>query len=87
MVLLKRWILGTHHGRLDLKHMDSYLEEFVFRINRRTSKVRGLIFQRVIEKSFLGNLKIRHSSQVHMQENFLWHRVFVCGYLEFVGQL
>lgn len=50
--LLKRWILGTHQGRLDLKHMDSYLEEFVFRFNRRTSKARGLLFQRVIENSF-----------------------------------
>lgn len=49
--LLKRWLLGTHHGRLDEKHMDSYLEEFVFRFNRRTSKVRGLLFQRVIENS------------------------------------
>ena len=53
--LLKRWLLGTHHGRLDLKHMDSYLEEFVFRFNRRTSKVRGLLFQRVIENSFKTN--------------------------------
>lgn len=50
--LLKRWILGTHQGRLDLKHMDSYLEEFVFRFNRRTSKERGLLFRRVIENSF-----------------------------------
>jgi transposase-like protein len=50
--LLKRWILGTYQGRLDVKHMDSYLEEFVFRFNRRTSKARGLLFQRVVENSF-----------------------------------
>ena len=49
--LLKRWILGTLHGRLDLKHMGSYFEEFVFRFNRRTSKSRGLLFQRVLENS------------------------------------
>jgi len=49
--LLKRWLLGTLHGRLDPKHMDSYFEEFVFRFNRRTSKVRGLLFQRVLENS------------------------------------
>ena len=49
--LLKRWLLGTLHGRLDAKHMDSYFEEFIFRFNRRTSKVRGLLFQRVIENS------------------------------------
>lgn len=50
--LLKRWLLGTLHGRLDQKHMDYYFEEFVFRFNRRTSKDRGLLFQRVIENSF-----------------------------------
>ena len=49
---LKRWIMGTLHGRLDPKHMDNYFEEFVFRFNRRTSKARGLLFQRVLENSF-----------------------------------
>ena len=49
--LLKRWLMGTLHGRLDKKHMDSYFEEFVFRFNRRTSKARGLLFQRVLENS------------------------------------
>ena len=32
--LLKRWSLGTYHG-LRRKHVDTYLEEFVFRYNRR----------------------------------------------------
>ncbi len=49
--LLKRWWLGTLHGSLEAKHMDHYFEEFIFRFNRRTSKVRGLLFQRVIENS------------------------------------
>jgi transposase-like protein len=49
--LLKRWLLGTLQCRLDPKHMDSYFEEFVFRFNRRTSKVRGLLFQRILENS------------------------------------
>jgi transposase-like protein len=49
--LLKRWLLSTLHGRLDPKHMDNYFEEFIFRFNRRTSKARGLLFQRVIENS------------------------------------
>ena len=30
----KRWALGTYHG-LRRKHIDAYLEEFVFRYNRR----------------------------------------------------
>lgn len=32
--LLKRWSLGTYHG-LRPKHVDSYLNEYVFRFNRR----------------------------------------------------
>lgn len=32
--LLKRWGLGTYHG-LRRKHLDTYLNEFVFRYNRR----------------------------------------------------
>ena len=33
---LKRWALGTFHGFRE-KHMDAYLNEFVFRWNRRRS--------------------------------------------------
>jgi ISXO2-like transposase domain len=32
--LMKRWALGTYHGRRR-KHIDTYLNEFVFRYNRR----------------------------------------------------
>jgi ISXO2 transposase-like protein len=32
--LMKRWSLGTYHG-LRRKHVDAYLNEFVFRYNRR----------------------------------------------------
>ena len=32
--LMKRWALGTYHG-LRRKHIDAYLNEFVFRYNRR----------------------------------------------------
>ena len=31
---MKRWSLGTYHG-LRRKHIETYLEEFVFRYNRR----------------------------------------------------
>ena len=31
---MKRWRLGTYHG-LRRKHVDAYLNEFVFRYNRR----------------------------------------------------
>jgi len=32
---LKAWLQGTHHGRVSPKHLQTYLNEFVFRFNRR----------------------------------------------------
>jgi transposase-like protein len=46
--LLKRWLLGTHQGAVTGPHMDAYLDEFVFRFNRRHSRNRGLIFWRLV---------------------------------------
>jgi transposase-like protein/predicted RNA-binding Zn-ribbon protein involved in translation (DUF1610 family) len=47
--LLKRWILGTLHGSYNNKYLEYYLDEFVFRFNRRNSKDRGLLFYRLME--------------------------------------
>ncbi|MGH7745806.1 MAG: IS1595 family transposase [Candidatus Dormibacteria bacterium] len=47
--LAKRWLLGTHQGSVDDAHLPSYLDEFVFRFNRRPSRSRGLLFYRVLE--------------------------------------
>lgn len=33
--LAQRWLLGTHQGAVDESHLTSYLDEFVFRFNRR----------------------------------------------------
>lgn len=49
--LLKRWILGTHHGAVQPGHLDAYLNEFVFRFNRRTSASRGLLFYRLLQQA------------------------------------
>jgi len=32
---LKTWILGTHHGAISHQHLQAYLNEYVFRFNRR----------------------------------------------------
>ena len=47
--LAKRWLLGTHQGSIDDEHLQSYLNEFVFRFNRRRSRSRGLLFYRLLE--------------------------------------
>ena len=49
--LLKRWLLGTHHGGMRVRHLDYYLDEFTFRFNRRSSRRRGLLFLRLLEQA------------------------------------
>lgn len=49
--LLKRWLLGTHHGSVSREHLDYYLDEFTFRFNRRTSRHRGKLFYRLLEQA------------------------------------
>ena len=47
--LAKRWLLGTHQGSVDNAHLTRYLQEFVFRFNRRRARSRGMVFYRVLE--------------------------------------
>ena len=47
--LLKRWLLGTHQGAVQETHLQAYLDEYVFRFNRRKSANRGLLFYRLLE--------------------------------------
>lgn len=47
--LIKRWLLGTHQGSIDTEHLAAYMNEFVFRFNRRTSRSRGMIFYRLLQ--------------------------------------
>ena len=49
--LLKRWLLGTHQGAIQEEHMQAYLDEYVFRFNRRTAAKRGLLFHRLLENA------------------------------------
>lgn len=49
--LLKRWLLGTHQGRVERKHLPYYLDEFTFRFNRRTSGSRGLLFHHLAQQA------------------------------------
>jgi transposase-like protein len=51
--LIKRWILGTHHGSVQPEHLDAYLNEFVFRFNRRTSASRGMLFYRLLQQAVI----------------------------------
>lgn len=47
--LIKRWLLGTHQGAVNPAHLPNYMNEFVFRFNRRNSRSRGLVFYRLLQ--------------------------------------
>ena len=47
--LLKRWLLGTHAGAVKAKHLQAYLDEYIFRHNRRTTDGVARIAARVLE--------------------------------------
>lgn len=49
--LLKRWLLGTHQSYVTKNYLQYYLDEFVFRHNRRKSKSRGLLFYTLIQEA------------------------------------
>lgn len=62
--LVKRWILGTHHGSVQPEHLDAYLDEFVFRFNRRTSGSRGLLFYRLLQQAVV-TAPVTYANVVH----------------------
>ena len=47
----KRWLLGTHHGAVSTKHLPAYLDEYVFRFNRRTARSISHGFARLVEQA------------------------------------
>jgi transposase-like protein len=51
--LLKRWLDGTFQGATRKCYLDFYLDEFVFRFNRRKSKSRGKLFRRLMEQAVM----------------------------------
>ncbi|MFH1985622.1 MAG: IS1595 family transposase [Pseudomonadota bacterium] len=48
--LLKRLMLGTHQGRFEEKYLQRYLDEYVFRFNRRQTKSVGKRFWRIAQQ-------------------------------------
>ncbi|MHA3724908.1 transposase [Leucobacter sp. HY1910] len=49
--LAKRMIEGTYQGAGTAAHLQEYLDEFVFRFNRRHSTHRGLVFFRLLQRA------------------------------------
>ena len=61
-------ILGTHHGAVQPGHLDDYLDEFVFRFNRRSSRSRRLLFYRLLQQAVATDpityLNLTHPPQI-----------------------
>ena len=49
--MLEVKLLGTHQSYLNKNKLGYYLDEYVFRYNRRTSNSRGLLFMRMLEQA------------------------------------
>jgi len=49
--LIKRWLLGTHQGKVSPKYLPYYLDEFAFRFNRKLSTNRGKLFYTLIQQA------------------------------------
>jgi hypothetical protein len=49
--LLKRWLLGTFRDAVSNEHLNYDRDEYTFRFNRRTSRSRGLLFSRLLERA------------------------------------
>ena len=73
--LVKRMIIGTHQGRFDPHYLQNYLDEYVFRFNRRTSRSIGKKFMRIVQQVITSS-KITFSQLVKTSNN---QSPFVCS--------
>jgi len=51
--LARRVLLATHQGSVSDKHLQYYLDEYVFRFNRRSSSNRFTLVERLLERVFV----------------------------------
>ena len=52
--LVKRWLMGMTQGSVSPEHMQAYLDEWVFRFNRRNANSRGLLFYTLLQQAVDG---------------------------------
>jgi len=59
--LIKRWLIGTLHYRVEEHQLPYYLDEYTFRFNRRAAKSRGLLFYRLLQQAVTTGPRPLHS--------------------------
>lgn len=52
--LAKRWLMGTMQGSVSPEHLPAYLDEWVFRFNRRNARSPGLLFHTLMRQAVEG---------------------------------
>ena len=78
--LLKRWLIGTLHYRVEQQHLPYYLDEYTFRFNRRTARSRGLLFYRLLQQAV--NTDPHPLHELLRPETRLLGRLHLSGYAE-----
>jgi hypothetical protein len=57
--LVKKWLQGTHQGKVSSKYLPYYLDEFAFRFNKKISTNRGWLFYKLIQQAIdIGRIDI-----------------------------
>lgn len=74
--LLQRFLLGTYQGAVQARHLQSYLNEFVFRFNRRGCRFATGIFERLARAvarvptdsraTYASIVKLRHATPLRV---------------------
>ena len=83
--LLKRWMIGTLHYRVEQQHLPYYLDEYTFRFNRRTSRSRGLLFYRLLQQAVNTDPHPLHT--LRQTRTGLMGRLHLSGYAEHMSSL
>jgi hypothetical protein len=81
--LLKRWLLGTHQGAVKPAQLEHYLDEFVFRFNRRTSRsrIRTNTLRIAPSREEARTLRVlgERVSRLYNAGNYLCRQAFIAG--------
>ena len=65
---LIRKALTTHQGAVSHEHLEIYLDEIIFQVNRRRSKNRGKLFYRMVQQAIAID-PVSYKSMILCDEN------------------
>jgi hypothetical protein len=67
--LVKKWLQGTHQGKVSSKYLPYYLDEFAFRFNKKISINRGWLFYMLIRQAIdIGPIDINEVTRKPLEQ-------------------